>query len=353
MGNDTMREKLIELLEAVLTTHSPGGIEGEMNRIVLDYLTGCVDDIRHDAHDNIYVTFAGREPGASTLLAAHKDENSLIVRKIDPDGRIWVEPIGGIRPVKFGEGPFDLITEHGIIPGILHMGATHSSDLSSRINDIKTKLCTWEMVYIHAKMNGEELAEAGAAVGDRALVGRSRKVPMYLRDEFVAGYALDDKAAVAVLLLVASELAERPPRHDVHVAITSAEEGGVSGGQFIARTLQPDNMIAVEVGPIAEEYPISMDDRPVVLFKDGSYHYDTDLSRAMIAAGQRREIECQRAVIRSFGSDASFAAKEGFVGRAGCICFPTENTHGYEVTSLTALENCVTVLVEHLCSAEG
>lgn len=343
-----MREKLGELLERVLITHSPAGVEDEMNRIVLDYLVGCAAKVQHDAHDNIYVKFDGREPGPSTLVSAHKDENSLIVRKIDPDGRLWVEPIGGIRPVKYGEGPFDLITEYGIIPGILHMGSTHSSALSSRINDIKTKLCTWEMVYIHTKMTGEELANAGAAVGDRVLVGRTRKTPMYLRDEYVAGYALDDKAAVAVLLLVASELAQRAPRHDVYVAITSAEEGGVSGGQFIARTLQPDNMIAVEVGPVAEEYPVEMDQRPIVLFKDGSYHYDPVLSRELIAAGKRRGIDTQRAVIRSFGSDSSFAAKEGFVGRAGCVCFPTENTHGYEVTSLGALENCIKLLVEHL-----
>ncbi len=343
-----MREELKSLLDRVLVTHSPGGWEQEMDQIVRAELERCAEEVHCDPHDNIYVSFPGREPGPVTLVSAHKDENSLVVRKIDEDGKMWLEAIGGIRPAKFGEGPFDLITERGVIPGILHIGSTHSSELSSRIHKSKTELLTWDMVYLDCKMSAEELADLGAGVGDRACVGRSRKQPMYLRDEYVGGYALDDKAAVAVLLLLARQLKETPPLHDLYVAMTAAEEGGVSGGRFVGHTLHPDDFIAVEIGPVADEYPIEMNDRPIVLFKDGVYHYSPDLARELIAAGKRQGIECQRAVVRSFGSDASLSATAGLVGRPGCLCFPTENTHGFEVTALAALENCVKVLLEHL-----
>lgn len=342
-----MKQQLRAVLDRVLVTHSPGGWEHEMDAIVLEDLGKCSVEVQRDAHDNIYVIFPGREAGPLSLVTAHKDENSLIVRKIEDNGRMWLDPIGGTRPGKFGEGPFDLMTESEVIPGILHIGSSHCSELSSRIHKSKTELLTWDMVYLDCKLNAEQLTERGVGVGDRALVARSRKPPTYLHEEYVGGYALDDKAAVAVLLMVARALNEQPPLHDVCVGITSAEEGGVSGGKYLSRVLQPHDFIAVEVGPVAEEYPIEMNDQPVVLFKDGVYHYDPTLSRELIAAGKRQDVQCQRAVIRTFGSDASLSASFGLVGRAGCICYATENTHGYEVSSLGALENCVKVLVEH------
>jgi putative aminopeptidase FrvX len=48
--------------------------------------------------------------------------------------------------------------------------------------------------------------------------------------------------------------------------------------------------------------------------------------------------------ISGFGSDASVAMKSGHVGRAACLSFPTQNTHGYEIAHLGAIANCIEVL---------
>jgi putative aminopeptidase FrvX len=337
-------------LERVLITHSPGGWEEEMDEIVIEEFKKCANDVQKDHKGNIYIVIPGKKPGPRTLITAHKDEISVIVKKIDDDGKIWLEPIGGIRPSKYGEGPFDLITENGIIPGILNMGSAHSSPLSSRTHRTKTESITWDLVYLDCKLNAEELEKKGAMIGDRALVARTRKTPMYLHDEYVGGYSLDDKAGVAVLILLAQELKKNPPSYETIIAITSEEESGVSGAQYLCRTLTPEKIIALEIAPIAEEYPIKMNDQPVILLKDSMYFYDKGLSRELIAAGKRQEIQCQRAVVRSFGSDASKTSESGLVPYAACLCFPTENTHGFEVTSLGALENCLTILYEHLTS---
>ena len=346
-----MREEIIKLLDELLITHSPGGWEQEMDEIVTKHLNQCADEVYHDPHGNIYVKFAGKEGGPLTVITAHKDENSLIVRKIDEDGKMWLDPIGGSTPFKYGEGPFDLITANEVIEGVLCVGSTHCSNLSSRVNSAKTGRLTWDMVYLDCKLNREQLKERGAMIGDRAVIGRRRKQPMYLHDKYICSYALDDKAAVAILLILARQLKETPPVNDVCVAITTCEEGGVSGATYISRQLDPHDFIAVEIAPVVEEYPIKMGEQPVVLFKDGHYHYSPELSRGLIAAGERCDVECQPAVIRSFGSDASISAKAGMTGRAACIGFPTENTHGYEVTTLAALENCVSVLFEYFTQA--
>lgn len=343
-----MRKQLIEALETLLVTHAPGGQEEEIDAVIRDVLNGGSAEVSQDAHGNITACFPGTEPGPLTVVSAHKDELSVVVRKIDDDGRMWLEPVGGSRPSKYGEGPFDLITRQEVIEGVLSFGSTHSSALSPRINQGKSGLLTWDLVYLDCKLTGEQLKARGAMVGDRAVIGRRRKAPMFMHDTYVGGYALDDKAAVAVLLLLAEQLDQAERVRNVCLAFTAAEEGGVSGGCYLAHQLDPCDFIAVEVAPIAEEYPLKMNEQPVLLFKDALYHYSTPLTRELLDAGARCGLECQTAVVRSFGSDASVAVKAGLIGRAACLCFPTENTHGYEVASLPAMENCVKLLYAYL-----
>jgi len=50
-----MREELTELLNQVLVTHSPGGVEHEMDAIVRAEFGKLTDEVHVDAYDNIYV----------------------------------------------------------------------------------------------------------------------------------------------------------------------------------------------------------------------------------------------------------------------------------------------------------
>lgn len=342
-----MREQIKSLLNRVLTTHSPGGWEQEMDALIRDHWSRGPHAVHQDPHGNIYVRISGQKGGPLTLICAHKDEISFMVRQIDDDGKIWLEPIGGSCPFKYGEGPFDIITAAGVVEGILCVASSHISELSTRMYKSRTAALTWDMVYLDCKLSRSELLKQGVMVGDYAVIGRRRKPPMYIHDEYVCGYALDDKAAVVILLILADRLKEQAPLHDLCLAMTASEEGTSSGAQYICRQTGPFNVIAVETAPIAEEYPIKMSAQPVVIFKDSDYHYSPELSRDLIAAGRRCGVECQRAVVRSFGCDASTSAKAGLCARAACIGFPTENTHGYEITPLTVLENCINVLSEY------
>lgn len=292
-----MRKRLVALLDELLLTHSPAGLEGE----------------------------------------------------IDADGKIWLEHLSGPKhPVKYGEGPFDLLTPHGVIEGVLCIGSVHVSERSERVHKTRTEVLTWDLVYLDCKLDVKGLSERGAEIGDRILVAKRRKQPLFLQDEYVAGYALDDKGGVAVLLLLAEQLAGSPPKHDVCLAFTTSEEGGGSGIAYLSSELRPQDVVSVEVAPVAEEYPIRMSPSPVVVLKDGLFCYHPALSRQLMEAGRRRGVQCQPALLRGFGSDASISLKAGLTARAACLAFPAENTHGFEIAPLSALENCVEILKAHL-----
>jgi len=343
-----MRNELIALLNQLLITHSPSGDEKEMEDLVERLLQDCCDEVWRDPHDDIIGKIAGHSSDDATLILAHKDEIGAIVHRIEDDGRLRLEPLGGCLPWAYGEGPWDVLGDE-IITGILSVGSKHSTGDSPLIQAAKTAALSWEMCTLDCKMTKEELLAKGVNVGTRACVARSRKTPLYL-GEFVGGYALDDKAAIAIMLLAAKAIytGEKRPQHDLYFAATSSEETGISGGSYVAAHIPASEAIALEIAPVAPEYPIDMSDSPVVFYKDATFIYHKGLADRLCALGDGIGVPCQRILARSFGSDVSSAVKYGHVGRAACIGFPTDNTHGYENARLGAMENCAKLLTAHL-----
>ena len=344
-----MRDTLCRLLNRLLVTHSPSGQEEEMEDLCRELLAERCEEVRTDPNGNVIGKIAGRASDDALLLMAHKDEISTIIRKIDDDGKIWLEPLGGCVPWVYGEGPFDVLGDE-VITGILSVGSRHTSHLSTTIADAKSKALTWEMCYLDCKLTADELAARGVRVGSRACVARSRKTPTYI-GECVAAYGLDDKAAVAVLLLAAETLraAGQAPPIDVYFAITGAEEVGAGGAAHVARRAPASTMIAVEIAPVAPEYPVKSAPEPVIFYKDAMFIYHKGLADELSALADEGCGGHQRLIARSFGSDASIVAKYGYPARAACVGFATENTHGCEIGHLGAMENCARLLAE--CAA--
>jgi len=342
-----METLLREMLDRFLVTHSPPGQEEEMAEAVRPYLEEYCDEVWTDAHDDVIGKIAGESADGAIAVAAHKDEIGCVVERIEDDGRVKLDDLGGMQAWRYGEGPFDLLGDE-IVTGVLSVGSTHVSARSSDIHQAKTTTpMNWEVSRVVTGLSREELIERGVNVGTRALVARSRKPPMYL-GERVCGYGLDDKGAVAASLLAAKLMRESgEPPVDVYFAITAAEEGGCSGGQFVAHDLPVETLIAVEVAPVAPEYDIEMTPAPVVLFKD-RFIYTRSICDRLCALADELGLGHQRGIFRTLGTDASVAHQTGAIARAGCIGVPTENTHGYEMAQFEAIINCGRLLAAYL-----
>jgi putative aminopeptidase FrvX len=342
--------KLRQLLDRLLVTHSPSGDEREMDEIVGQELSRFCPEVWQDPHGNLVGKLPGRSPEGAIQVFAHKDEIGAIVDKIDEDGKVWLDPLGGAYAWIYAEGPLDLLGDE-VVTGVLSVGSKHTSDRSTRIHKAKTNPLGWDMCYVDCKLSKAELAKKGIHTGSRAVVSRCRKPPLYLGDH-VCCYALDDKALVAVMLLVGEELAQHdPPPVDVYLVATAAEETGCSGGVYAALSLPGDTVIALDIAPVAEEYPVVLDDRPVVGYRDlGIYH--KALSDGFVRLAEELGFGAQRALFRSLGTDGSAATNHGHIGRAAYLGIPTENTHGYEISRLGAMLNLARLVSTYLTRAE-
>ncbi|BAY16691.1 glucanase [Anabaenopsis circularis NIES-21] len=334
-------EQLFKIIEELVMHHSPSGAETEINQFLLQEFAALGVEVWSDRADNIIAKIPGKDPNRVIAITAHKDEIGAIVKTIGDAGRVEVRKLGGAYPWVYGEGVVDLLGDNETIPGILSFGSRHVSHESPQKVQQEDTPVKWENAWIETKRTTAELEAAGIRPGTRMVVGKHRKHPIRLNDH-IASYTLDNKASVAILLALAQTL--KLPVCDVYLVASAKEEVGAIGALFFTQNQQLDALIALEICPLSPEYPIQDGENPVLLSQDAYGIYDENLNLQLCRSAKQLDISVQLAIISGFGSDASIAMKFGHVGRAACLAFPTQNTHGYEIAHLGAIANCINLL---------
>jgi len=349
----TERPTFLALLDRLLVTSSPGGHEDGIDAVLVAEIEALGLVPERDPAGNLLCTVAGSSPEA-VCLAAHKDEIGMIVKRLEDDGRMRVEPLGGCTPWKLGEGPVEILTDDGSVEAVLSFGCTHVSEETKAVHQAKTQALNWESVRVDAKRPRGELTRLGVHVGSRVAVHRMRKKPLHLGG-YVCSYALDDKGALTILLTVLQEVSQaaQPPSRTVHFAATSEEELGAASGAFALRYTGSDALIALEVGPVEKEYDTVNDHRPILWYKDSCHTYSRTLSDSLCRLAGELGFGAQRACYSSAGTDASAARKYGWAGTIACVGFPTDNTHGYEIANVEGMLNTARLLSKYLSGTQA
>lgn len=343
MSNIASFDALFDTIAELVMCHSPSGAEQEINRYLLDRLAAIGVEHWQDDADNVIARIPGEGEGA-IAITAHKDEIGGIVKAVEPDGRVLVRRLGGAFPWVYGEGVVDFLGDQATVQGILSFGSRHISHESMQKIQQEGEAVTWESAWVETKMSPAALMEAGVRSGTRMVVGKHRKQPCRLGD-YIASYTLDNKASIAILLALAEWL--KGPTKTVYLVFSAKEEVGAVGALYFSHRHKLDALIALEICPLSEEYPIEAGAAPVLLSQDKYGLYDESLNQQLRQAAQARQLPIQQAIISGFGSDGSIAMTFGHVPKAACLSFPTQNTHGYEIAHLGAIANCIDILEQY------
>jgi putative aminopeptidase FrvX len=342
------RDRLFTLIAELVDCHSPSGLEDEIDQFLLQRLQILGLNPQKDRAGNIIAKIEGRDPNRAIAITAHKDEIGAIVKAIEPEGRLQIRKLGGAFPWVYGEGVVDILGDRATLNGILSFGSRHVSHESPQKEQQENTPLRWENAWVETKCSLEELEIAGIRPGSRVVIGKHRKAPIRLKDH-IASYTLDNKASVAILIGLAEQLTD--PACTVYLVASAKEEVGALGALYFTQNHCLDALIALEICPLSEEYPIEDGNAPVLLSQDGYGIYDEGLNHELRQAAESANIPLQLAVIAGFGSDASIAMKFGHVSRAACLSFPTQNTHGYEIAHLGAIAHCQSLLYRYCQNA--
>lgn len=227
-----------ELLRQLVEARGPSGYEAELRGIAAERLGEFADDVRVDALGNVIASKRGDGTGTrpSLMLAGHMDEIALIVSGVEK-GFLRVTRIGGWDPrVLFGQR----VTVHGRreLPGMVVSVPPHFTAPAEREKPVPL-----EKLFVDVGLPPAEV-ERDVRVGD---VVTLRARMLRLNGSFAAGKAMDDRAAVAAMVLCLEELSRRRHAWDVYAVATVQEETGCLGAGTGAFGLEPTAAVAIDV----------------------------------------------------------------------------------------------------------
>ena len=345
------QEEIISLFSELLSIPSPSGKEERMIEFLVQKIKSIGFEPEVDYSGNIFVEISGEKDDISCCLAAHIDEIGLMVTKINEDGSLNVDRVGGSLPWKYGERPLEIFGRNKIITGISSMGSGHGG----RKNDTQIK---WEEVKVVTGYSTEQLKEFGVEAGTRILLPRNECGPHILGDEknpLIASWTFDDRMGVTTLLRLLKIMKEESiqPKMKMIIAFTVQEETSCFGARSLAQKIKPTFFIAVDGCPTASHSPVYVDERPGIWIKDRRQFYSEKLIDGLTEAATSVGVELQRAIFTGAASDASSVGMTGFSDQLATIGHVRENSHGYEIATLETFENLLKILKNFVSNWNG
>lgn len=338
------REEMLNLLQELISCHSPPGDEAEIDPVILREFEATGVKVWQDPATNIYAHVPG--DGPRVMIAAHKDEIGMIVTHVLDNGRLKVKNIGGSYPWKYGEGPVDIRTDSGdTVRAVLSVGSTHTR--TGPIAELADKRAlTWDMVTLFTGLSAQKLAAKGIHPGSRALVARERKQIQYL-GEYISSYALDDRMGLVSLIAALREVKDANLPLDLYFVATTCEEIGLVGATRVAQVLQPEVVIALDTSPATHDVPVVVDPRPVIWYGEATFHPKADCD-LLLRLADELGFGAQPAVYSGAASDAAGVRRTGGADRTVAFGFARDNSHGYEIAHPDSLINVKDLLVAFL-----
>lgn len=233
---DRIRADLIDLM----LTPGLSGHETRVARLIRDRLADCGVAATTDRMGNLTATFPGDAAAPVVMLYTHMDQLGFFVRKVEADGLIRVERMGGVSERAMAAQAVVLCTDQGDVPGIILNKAHHATQ-----PDEKYRVIATPDIRIDTGHGSKAAVEAaGIRIGTPVVY---RPQALALAGNRIAGTSIDDRAGCAVLIEVARALATRDGGPTVHLVFTVQEEFNLRGAQVAAQRLLPDIAIQLDL----------------------------------------------------------------------------------------------------------
>ncbi len=238
-----MQDRLRADLTDLMLTPGLSGHEERVAAVIRAQLDGIGVGSRTDRMGNLIASFAGHADRPSVMLFTHMDQLGFFVRRIEADGLIRVERMGGVSErAMAAQAVLCCVGEGRDVPGIIMNKAHHATT-----PDEKYKVLTAPEIMIDTGHGSKAAVEAAGVQIGTPVVYAPRVLP--LAGGRIAGTSVDDRAGCAVLIEVARALAGQDLRTGptVHLVWTVQEEFNLRGAQVAAQVLHPDIAIQIDL----------------------------------------------------------------------------------------------------------
>ncbi|MDC0194716.1 M42 family metallopeptidase [Alphaproteobacteria bacterium] len=194
-----------------------------------------------DVLGNLICTLPGKKNLPSVMLFAHMDQLGFIVKKIENNGFIKVERLGGVPEKSLASQEVTIKSEDGkYFNGIIGNKSHHAT-----LVEEKYKVISYRDLYIDAGFSSKnEVIQNNINIG----------CPITYAPYFntigkynLIGTSIDDRAGCAVIFEVAKKIKNNVNRPTVHIVFSVQEEFNLRGVLPTAQKLKPDIAIQIDL----------------------------------------------------------------------------------------------------------
>lgn len=227
-------------LVALMQVPGLSGHEDRVRRAIRDRLPSGLEATT-DTLGNLTATLPGDESLPSVMVFTHMDQLGFVVRRVEPDGLIRLERLGGVpERALLSQAVLLCVGEGRDVPGVIGCKSHHATR-----PDEKGHVPATADLHVDAGFaSADEAAAAGVRIGT-PVVYHPRVLE--LANGRISGTSVDDRAGCAVLLDLARRLAGRVGGPTVHLVFSVQEEFSLKGAVPAARALAPDIAIQLDI----------------------------------------------------------------------------------------------------------
>lgn len=343
-----MPQDQFEFMKKVLASPSPIGFEAAMSYGIIkpEFESFMPEGWGiHQFKGNAGIVFdsnPGRDDLVSVMIVGHADKIRMQVRKIDDNGKVWINTdsflpttLIGHEVKVFCQDP-ENTGKYKVIEGatVEALGAIHFSTPAQRSGDqgIKPESIYLEL-HTHGKDRKKQIEALGLRAGDPILLDRPIKRGVS-EDTFYGAYLDNGLGCFSVTEIARLVAKEGLDNIRVLYTIATHEEIGRFGSTQIVGELKPDVLIATDVNHDYEAAP-GIGDRKMHPLKMGE---GFTIGRGSVSSEylvQTLETVCKKHDFpyqldfagRDMGTDGMAAALAGVDSAAITIGYPIRNMH--------------------------
>ena len=241
MPNTKEVNSLNKTLEELVLISGLSGYETNVKNYLFKQLKNKSLKSTSDVLGNLICTIKGDESLPSIILFAHMDQLGFVVKKIEDDGFMRVERVGGIPEKALASQDIVIVNnKNELVKGIIANKSHHATQ-----PDEKYTVTTIKNLYIDAGFkNKKDVLKNGINIGSPVTYAPYYKT---LSNNNVCGSSIDDRAGCAVILSVAGSLFQLKKKPTVHIVFSVQEEFNLRGVLPVINSLKPDIAIQVDL----------------------------------------------------------------------------------------------------------
>lgn len=338
----------LTMLKDLTDANAISGHEKEARDVMEKYIKPYADEVYTDHLGSLIAKKSGDENGPKIMVAGHLDEVGFMVTRIDKDGFLYFQTIGGWWNQVMLAQRVTIMTKEGNLTGVIGSKPPHILSAEQRKKPVDIK----DMFIDIGASSKEEAEKFGVRPGDSV-------VPYFeftqmKNEKMLLAKAWDNRIGCAIAIEVLKQLQNEEHPNIVYGVGTIQEEVGLRGAKTSAHLIKPDIAFGVDVGIAGDTPGVSdkeadskLGEGPQIILYDASMISHKGVRDLVVETAEEKEIPFQYSSMAGGGTDSGAIHLTADGVPALSITIATRYIHSHAaMLHRDDFEHAVTLIVE-------